>query len=76
MPKRVLQGIVESAKSTQTISVRVERRFKHPLYQKTVKKTKKYAAHDPQQKFKKGDSVEIVECRPISKTKTWMVNYK
>lgn len=76
MPRRILQGVVESAKNNKTISVRVERRFRHPLYQKTVKMTKKYAAHDPEQKFKEGDLVEIIECRPISKTKTWVVSYK
>ena len=76
MPRRILQGVVESAKNSKTISVRVERRFRHPLYQKTVKMTKKYAAHDPEQKFKEGDLVEIIECRPISKTKTWVVSYK
>ncbi|MFK7968124.1 MAG: 30S ribosomal protein S17 [Rickettsiaceae bacterium] len=73
MPKRILQGTVESAKSDKTISVRVERRFRDPLYQKTVKRSTKYAAHDPESKYKEGDKVRIIECRPISKTKSWMV---
>jgi small subunit ribosomal protein S17 len=73
MPRRILQGTVESAKSDKTISVRVERRFRDPLYQKTVKRSTKYAAHDPESKYKEGDKVRIIECRPISKTKSWMV---
>jgi len=73
MPRRILQGTVESAKSDKTISVRVERRFRDPLYQKTVKKSTKYAAHDPESKYKEGDKVRIIECRPISKTKSWVV---
>lgn len=73
MPRRILQGVVRSAKCDKTISVLVERRFRHPLYQKTVKRSTKYAAHDPEGKFKEGDKVRIIECRPISKTKKWMV---
>ena len=55
MPKRILQGTVESAKNDKTISVRVERRFIHPLYKKTVKKSTKYAAHDPDRRCNVGD---------------------
>ena len=73
MPKRILQGVVTSDKNDQTITVLVERRFKHPLLQKTVRKSKKYRAHDAQNQFKVGDTVRIVECAPISKTKRWTV---
>jgi small subunit ribosomal protein S17 len=73
MPRRILQGTVESAKCDKTISVRVERRFRDPRYQKIVKRSSKYAAHDPENQYKEGDKVRIIECRPISKTKSWMV---
>ncbi len=73
MPKRILQGVVTSDKNEQTITVLVERRFKHPLLQKTVRKSKKYRAHDAQNKFKVGDAVRIEECAPISKSKRWTV---
>ena len=71
MPKRILQGTVTSDKNDQTITVLVERRFKHPLLHKTVRKSKKYRAHDAENQFKVGDTVRIVECAPISKTKRW-----
>ncbi|OZG32245.1 MULTISPECIES: 30S ribosomal protein S17 [Rickettsieae] len=73
MPKRVLQGVVVSSKTDKTITVKVERRFKHPMYKKIVKVSKKYAAHDPENTYKDGDKVSIVESRPISKTKSWVV---
>jgi small subunit ribosomal protein S17 len=73
MPKRILTGTVTSDKNEQTITVSVERRFKHPLLQKTVRKSKKYRAHDAENKFKVGDTVRIEECAPISKTKRWTV---
>ena len=73
MPKRILQGKVTSDKNDQTITVLVERRFKHPLLHKTVRMTKKYRAHDAQSQFKIGDTVRIEECAPISKTKRWTV---
>ena len=73
MPKRILQGRVVSDKNEQTVTVLVERRFKHPLLQKTVRSSKKYRAHDAQNQFKIGDSVRIIECAPISKTKRWTV---
>jgi small subunit ribosomal protein S17 len=73
MPKRILTGTVTSDKNEQTITVLVERRFKHPLLQKTVRKSKKYRAHDAENKFKVGDVVRIEECAPISKTKRWTV---
>ena len=73
MPKRILQGVVTSDKNEQTITVLVERRFKHPLFQKTVRKSKKYRAHDENNTYKTGDTVRIEECAPISKTKRWTV---
>lgn len=73
MPKRILQGTVTSDLNDQTVTVLVERRFKHPLLQKTVRKSKKYRAHDPKNGFKTGDKVRIQECTPISKTKRWEV---
>ena len=73
MPKRILSGTVVSDQNEQTVTVSVERRFKHPLLQKTVRKSKKYRAHDPQNQFKTGDKVRIQECAPISKTKRWEV---
>ena len=73
MPKRILQGKVVSDKNEQTVTVLVERRFKHPLLQKTVRSSKKYRAHDANNQFKTGDTVRIIECAPISKTKRWTV---
>ena len=73
MPKRVLQGTVVSDKTDKTVTVLVERRFTHPLLKKTVRRTKRYQAHDADNAFKIGDIVVIEECRPISKTKTFMV---
>ena len=61
MPKRILQGVVTSDKNDQTITVSVERRFKHPVLQKTIRKSKKYRAHDEKNSFKTGDSVRIIE---------------
>jgi small subunit ribosomal protein S17 len=73
MPRRVLQGTVVSDKSHKTVIVAVERRFKHPVYKKFIKRTKRYAAHDEANACKSGDIVFIRECRPISKTKHWEV---
>jgi len=73
MPKRVLQGTVVSDKSDKTIVVRVERRFTHPLFKKTVRQSKKYKAHDEANACKIGDTVFIQESRPISKDKSWVV---
>ena len=73
MPKRILQGTVTSDKNDQTVTVSVERRFTHPVLKKTIRKSKKYRAHDPQNQFKTGDTVRIQECAPISKTKRWEV---
>ena len=73
MPKRVLQGVVVSDKNDKTIVVQVERRYTHPLFKKTVRRTKKYHAHDQENKFKVGDKVSIEETAPISKNKRWTV---
>ncbi len=72
MPKRVLQGVVVSDKNDKTIVVQVERRYTHPLLKKTVRRTKKYHAHDEKNSFKVGDLVSIEETRPISKNKRWI----
>ncbi len=73
MPKRILQGIVVSDACNKTITVRVERRVMHPVYKKFVTRSKKYAAHDENNKFHAGDAVQIEECRPLSKRKSWIV---
>ncbi len=73
MPKRVLQGIVVSNTGSKTVSVKVERRFRDPLYKKIIKKSNKYLAHDPEEKYKKGDVVKIEERSPVSKRKRWQV---
>lgn len=71
MPKRILQGTVVSAANAKTITVNVERRFMHPVQKKTVRRNKKYHAHDPNGVAKVGDTVRIRECAPISRTKRW-----
>jgi small subunit ribosomal protein S17 len=73
MPKRVLTGIIVSDKTQKTVVVKVERRVKHPLYGKIIKRSKKYHAHDEANEFKQGETVRIEETRPISKLKTWKV---
>jgi small subunit ribosomal protein S17 len=73
MPKRILQGHVVSNANDQTVTVLVERRFTHPVLKKTVKRTKKYRAHDEGNAYKKGDVVRIQECAPKSRTKRWEV---
>ena len=73
MPKRVLTGTVVSDKTDKTVVVLVERRVKHPLYGKIIKRSKKYHAHDEGNVFKEGQTVRIEECAPISKLKTWKV---
>lgn len=73
MPKRILTGVVVSDKNDKTITVLVERKFKHPVYGKVLKKTKKYSAHDANNTFKTGDTVKIEESKPISKNKSWVV---
>ena len=73
MPKRILQGTVVSDANDKTVTVNVERRFTHPLLKKTVRRTKKYRAHDESNQYKVGDTVQIEECSPISKNKRWTV---
>ena len=73
MPKRILQGVVVSDKNAKTVVVQVERRYTHPLFKKTVRRSKKFHAHDEDETFKVGDLVFIEESRPISKNKRWVV---
>ncbi len=73
MPKRVLQGVVVSDKMDKSVVVRVERRVMHPVYKKYIKRSAKYTAHDENNLCKVGDVVQIMESRPLSKTKTWVV---
>ena len=73
MPRRVLTGRVVSDKTDKTVTVLVERRVMHPLYKKFIRRSKKYAAHDEANLCKEGDVVSIEECRPISRTKSWLV---
>ena len=73
MTKRILQGEVVSNKNDKTVVVKVQRRFRHPFYGKVISRSKKYHAHDENNKFKQGDDVKIIESRPISKLKTWQV---
>lgn len=73
MPRRVMQGLVVGDRADKTVVVEVERRFTHPTLRKVVRRTKKYQAHDEANQFKIGDVVRIQECRPISKTKSWVV---
>ena len=73
MPKRVLIGVIVSDKGDKTVVVNVERKVKHPLYAKIIRRTKKYHAHDEANVFKLGQIVRIEECAPISKLKTWKV---
>lgn len=73
MPKRILQGTVVSDKGDKTIVVKVERQFLHPLLKKTIRRSKRYHAHDEKNAHKVGDKVRIIECPPRSKTKSWEV---
>ena len=73
MPKRILSGTVTSDSNAQTVTVSVERRFTHPVLKKTIRKSKKYRAHDANDAFKVGDTVRIQECAPVSKNKRWEV---
>jgi small subunit ribosomal protein S17 len=75
MPKRTMQGTVVSDKADKTVTVLVERRIMHPVYKKFITKSKKFAAHDADNRFKEGDSVRIRECAPISKSKNYVVVY-
>ena len=73
MTKKILKGKITSAKNNKTIVVEVTRKFKHPLYGKIIKRSKKYHAHDEKNKFKEGEIVSIIESKPISKKKKWQV---
>ncbi|MEL6361392.1 MAG: 30S ribosomal protein S17 [Pseudomonadota bacterium] len=73
MPKRILQGTVVSDKNPKTVVVNVERIYTHPLFKKTVRRSKRFHAHDEEGKFKAGDLVQIQECAPRSKLKRWEV---
>jgi small subunit ribosomal protein S17 len=73
MPKRILTGTVTSDKTDKTVTVLVERKVKHPLYGKIIRRSKKYHAHDAENAYKVGETVRIEETKPISKTKTWQV---
>ena len=73
MPKRVLTGVIVSDKTDKTVVVNVERKVKHALYGKIIRRTKKYHAHDEANEFKQGETVRIEETAPISKLKTWKV---
>ncbi|MGL4489570.1 MAG: 30S ribosomal protein S17 [Rhizobiaceae bacterium] len=73
MPKRILQGVVVSDKNEKTVVVKVERRFAHPVLQKTVRRSKKYKAHDETNAIAVGTVVSIQETAPISKDKRWIV---
>ena len=73
MPKRVLTGQIVSDKTDKTVVVLVERKVKHPLYGKIIRRSKKYHAHDEGNEFHEGETVRIEETAPISKLKTWKV---
>lgn len=73
MPKRIMIGSVTSDKTDKTVTVLVERKVKHPLYGKIIRRSKKYHAHDENNEYAIGDVVRIEETKPISKTKTWTV---
>ncbi len=73
MPRKILTGKVVKSQSEGTITVRVERRFMHPVMQKTVRKSKRYRAHDATGSAQVGDVIRIRECPPRSKTKCWEV---
>ena len=73
MPKRILEGVVVSDKMDKTVVVEVERRVQHPVYKKFIRKSKRYHAHDESNAIKAGETVRIIESRPLSKTKRWVV---
>ena len=73
MTKKILKGKVVSDKNNKTIVVQVTRKFRHPFYGKIIQRSKKYHTHDEKNKFKTGQNVSIIECKPISKKKTWQV---
>ena len=70
---RILTGVVTSDKANKSITVKIERKVKHPLYGKVIKRATKVHAHDENNSASIGDIVSVKECRPISKTKTWIL---
>lgn len=70
-----MQGVVVSDKNDKTIVVNVERRVMHPIYRKFIRRSKRFHAHDPENRFKVGDVVRIRECRPLSALKRWEALY-
>ena len=73
MPKRILEGLVVSDKGDKTVVVKVERTILHPVLKKTMRKSKRYHAHDENNSYKTGEAIRIIECAPKSKLKTWEV---
>ena len=73
MPKKILTGIVVSDKPNKTVTVLVERKYRHPVLKKVLKVRKKYNAHDENNKYKNGDKVSIIESKPFSKNKKFQV---
>ena len=73
--KKIRSGVVVSDKMDKSIVVKIETVVKHPLYKRTIRRSKKFKAHDEQNRARTGDYVSIIECRPISKTKTWRLLY-
>mgnify|MGYP000320535088 CR=1 FL=1 len=76
MPKKILTGVVVSDKPNKTITVVVERKYSHPVLKKVIKVKKKYNVHDENNKYKNGDTVSIIECKPFSKNKKFQVMEK
>lgn len=74
MPKKQLEGLVVSDKMSKSIVVQVVRRTRHPLYGKVIRSSKRYQAHDPENSAQEGDRVRIIECKPISKKKKWLLS--
>ena len=73
MTKKILKGTVVSSKNNKTVVVEVERKFRHPFYGKIIRRSKKFHAHEEKNKYKEGQIVKIIESRPLSKKKTWVV---
>ena len=71
MPRRILQGVVVNSTNDKTIVVKVERTERHPLYKKIIRRANKFHAHDEENDSKVGDQVRIIECKPVSKKKSW-----
>lgn len=76
MPKRIMQGVVVADKNDKTVTVKVERRLTHPRYKKIIRISKKYLAHDEENRHVVGDTVKIIESVPQSKRKRWSVVYE